>query len=276
MALDQNALNDLFGDAWGEDLKGDLEMDDSGELVFGKPEESEESEDSNDLNEDESEETDAEDSEDEDSEASGGEDDSESGDSDIDPVESRFQALESSVDKLTDLLESIAGKLTNSKPKEKEEIEDDTDFEEEPLTKKALTKLIKDVVSEAVQPLNRESKEQKEVAVVNSLLTKHGEEFKASVPAMKELLAINPDMGVAKAWEMVQKIRGTSKANPNKTTNQNSDGKKPVKKTGQAADLRNKAANLNTAKGVSGSGKDKKRAVGIEDIIKSSWSEVFE
>lgn len=272
MAIDQNKLNDLFGDDWGKDLEGDFETDDSGETVFGNTD-SDDTEDSNDLNEDKSEDTDAEESEESDSEASDGVDDSDSGDSEADPVESRFQSLESSVDKLTGLLEQIAGKLGNqpTQPKEEESDEDD----DIPLTRKELRKMMEETVSKAVKPFNQQTQEQKEAQVVNTLLQKYGEDFKSSVPAMKQILAINPEMGIQKAWDIVSSIKGPTKVKP-KATTQDSDTKKLAPKKGDAAELRKKAANLNTAKGVSGSGKDKKRAVGIDDIIKQSWEETFE
>lgn len=272
MATDKNKLDDLFGDNWGSELDGDLDFGEDTEDAF-----SDESEDSNDLNEDEeSDETNAEDSDGENSDASDGEDDdSDSGDSDIDPVESRFQSLESSVEKVTNLLEQIATKLNGQSVQPKEEELDDDD--DSPLTRKELKKMMREAALEAVKPINEKTKEQQEAVVVNKLLAKYGESFKAAVPAMKKILAINPDLGVQGAWDFVNEIKGTKQVAKPKATKQDSDSKKVLpKKKGDAANLREKAANLSTAKGVSGTNKDKKRAAGIDDILKLSWDEVFE
>ncbi len=272
MPLDQNKLNDLFGDDWGSELEGDLNMDDSGELAFR--ENSEESEDSNDLNNDESDESDAEESEDE-SEASDG-DETDSADSDADPVESRFQSLESSVDKLIGLVEDMA-KQKNAKSIEPEQDTDDDD-DDVPLTKKELRKMMEETVSKAVKPLNQQSAEQKEAAVIQQLFKEFGEDVvRTNAPYMKTLLESNPSLGVQGAWDLVSKIKGIKKPVAAKATKQDSGNKKELPKAkGDAAKLREKAENLKTAKGVSGSGKDKKRAVGLDDIVKSSWDEVFE
>jgi len=277
MAIDQNKLNDLFGGDWGKELKGDLDFGDDGELAFDEDDsESDESEDSNDLNDGESDDADVE-SSDDDSEASDGEDESDSGESDeVDPVETRFQSLESSVDKLTALLEQVAEAIKTGKTQTQTgETEEDDDDDDIPLTRKELRKMMEDTVKKAVQPIQRETAEQKEAKVVNDLLTKHGDDFKTAIPAMKKILAINPEMGVAKAWEMYNDIKG-AKVKP-KATTKDSDSKKVLpKKKGDAAALRDKAASVNTVKGVSGTNKDKKRATGINDIIKLSWDEMFE
>jgi hypothetical protein len=274
MAIDQKKLNDLFGDDWGSELKGDFETDDSGEMVFGNNDtiSDEPAEDSNDLKEDTSDNTNAVDS-DKSSEASDGASASDSGKSD-DPVESRFQSLESSVDKITELLETLATGLKNQQTQQSnnDNVDEDDDI---PLTKKEIKKLLQESISESLKPIQRESYEEKEQRVVTSLLQKHGKEFQDAVPAMKEILSINPDLGVQKAWDTVQKIRGSKPVEKPKATTQDSDSKTTPQKKGDAAALMQKAANLSTAKGVNGSSKDKRRAVGIDDIIKQSWDEMF-
>jgi hypothetical protein len=277
MAINQNKLNDLFGEDWGSDFKGDIELDDSGDLIFGA-ENSDESEDSNDLNEDESDEADAE-STDDNSEASDGEDEPDSGESDEpDPVESRFQTVESSVDKLTDMVEKLVNQIGQKSKPQDQDLESDDDDDDLPLTRKELQRMMKKTVEEAVKPFNQQTQEQKELVVVQNLQNTYGEEFVKAVPAMKKLLISNPALGVQGAWDLVSEIKGIKKPTSKATKLDSGNKKVLLQKKGDAAQLREKAAKLDTTKGAtSGTQKgEKRRAVGIDNIIKQSWDEMLE
>lgn len=274
MAEDNKKIEDFFGDFdWEESSDNSFGLDEeSGELNLPNK-----SGISNDLKEDDSDDAVAENEEV--SDASDG--DNPNSGVIGDPVEAKFKELESSFnsrfDALLGTVEKIASHIQNGNGKQEvEEIEDDWDFSDSSSMKKAMKKMIQESIQESIAPLQQQTKEAKLTAEVNRMVQIHGQAFRDAIPNMQAVLQINPEMGIENAYNLVTKIKGVKTPT---ATKQDSDGKQTtttpktvVKKS--AADLVNKAANLETAKGVSVS-KEKKRAANFNDAIENAFSSVF-
>lgn len=277
MANDKSAKFETFFDNLdlGEDSDYDLGDDnyrldeDTGEFgdLLG------ESKTSNDLKTDESKDAVAEDEES--SEASDG-DDSSLGIEEDDPVAKspKFKKLESSLDSLLDVVEKLTQHVVKGKSMEQEET-DDFDFSEPEQFKSSLKKMIQQSIQEAIAPMQQTTKEVQLKSELASLQAAH-KDFADYVPAIKAVLEINPNMSLTDAFDNAKKIRGTVK----QTTPSDSDTKQkepqvkkePVKKS--AADLVQKAANIETVSGVSAQAKEKKRASNFNDALDQTFEQL--
>lgn len=218
--------------------------------------------------------------------ATDAEDDSSDGASDAeenlgstnDPVSARIQALESSFDQLLETVQTIANAIKGGgKQKVEEEVDDDEDFDftDAKSLKSSLKSMIQEAVAQAVAPIQTTTKEQRYRNEIHDLQNRYGVEFTNSINDIKQVLEINPDIGITKAFDLVRNIKKNADVKP-KATKQDSDiQQKP--KAMPKEDLIQKASNLKTESGVAPQKTTaEQRASSFRDAFNAAWEKVVE
>lgn len=276
------SLDEFFADTENIFGKGDTTLDENtGEFDLNLDNEPESLEEEEAVEGDDLEDAVAED----DGSSDGDEEESEPGTPDLSPALTRIQNLETSIDTVVRTLELVVQKIAGQ-PQQPASTEsddgDDFDFSDTTSFKKQIGAMIKEAISNEIKPFQDMNREMQLRHQYNTAVQKYGEDFQSSLPAIGEILKVNPELGFEKAYEVVKQVRGIKPAatqdgntkTPNQKVVSNNlkqpiTQKKVVKKPAQALVQREQA--LKTESGV-GVQKDKQRASrNLDEAIESAF-----